>query len=225
MSKSYRYERKFFITDLSPHEVKKIVNNSTGLFREIYTTRYINNIYFDYYNFSNYWDNNDGLSQRIKPRVRWYGSLLGEVQKPILEYKIKRGMLGRKERYNINDFLFNNGHDLNKLKSLISDSDFDNKYKEKIINQNPVLVNRYKRKYFQSLNKKFRITIDTDLSYLPIKTKNLNQKYKLNESVILEIKYDEIFDNEANQITQCFPFRLTKCSKYSIGIEKSYHLE
>ena len=85
------------------------------------------------------------------------------------------------------------------------------------------LINRYRRKYFQSADRKFRITIDTDMeSYQPTQTQCL----LLNKSTdrfntVLELKYTKEWDQYAHTITNYFPFRVTKHSKYAIGIEQS----
>ena len=47
--------------------------------------------------------------------------------------------------------------------------------------------------------------------------------YQDNSNVILEIKYDDKYDLEAAKISNNFPFRLTKSSKYSRGIELLYN--
>jgi hypothetical protein len=39
------------------------------------------------------------------------------------------------------------------------------------------------------------------------------------DSVIMELKYDECNDLSAEKITNSFPFRLTKSSKYIMGIQ------
>ena len=88
----------------------------------------------------------------------------------------------------------------------------------------PVLLNRYSRKYFLSADKRYRITIDTDQVFYRIGTQNnffLNEQ-KNNVNVIIELKYNIAADDDANHITEHFPFRLTKSSKYVSGIEKIY---
>jgi len=68
-----RFERKFSITNLTHYEIQHIVCNHPYAFTEIYTERNVNNIYFDSSFLTNYYDNVDGLSNRIKVRIRWYG--------------------------------------------------------------------------------------------------------------------------------------------------------
>ncbi|KAF5430244.1 VTC domain-containing protein [Candidatus Methanomarinus sp.] len=215
----YRYERKFFITTLSKYEVASIVKLHPAIFSAIYHQRFVNNIYFDSYNLNNFRENVEGATDRIKIRIRWYGDLFGYIEDPILEIKIKKGLLGKKISIPIKPFnLTENTKIFDILKA---------KYLKEILmidfeSLSPSLLNRYSRKYYQSSDKKYRITIDNEQSfYLINKEKNsfLNS-HNDNDSVILELKYNQDFDQEAGYITSNFPFRITKSSKYVSGIQK-----
>ena len=203
----YRYERKFFVTELSKYEIESIVKMHPAIFSEIYYKRFVNNIYFDSFNFTNLRENVEGATNRIKIRIRWYGELFGYVEKPVLEIKIKKGLLGKKisvplkpfsltKKTKIPDIL----KSINDLQEII-EIDF-----ESLI---PSLLNRYSRKYYQSSDNKFRITIDSEQSfYLINKSDNsfLNH-HNDNRSIILELKYNQTFDKDVNYITSKFPFR------------------
>ena len=39
------------------------------------------------------------------------------------------------------------------------------------------------------------------------------------QGLVIELKYEEQFDNQTDRITQYFPFRLTKSSKYVTGVD------
>ena len=84
----------------------------------------------------------------------------------------------------------------------------------------PALLNRYRRKYFLSFDRKFRLTIDDELSYFGIGSNNnhFSEQYTSND-VIVELKYDRTFDDLAYAISNKLPFRLTKSSKYVNGID------
>jgi len=87
--------------------------------------------------------------------------------------------------------------------------------------QEPLLLVRYKRKYFLSADKRFRITIDSGIEYYRVsKYKNnfINKSDYIN-TVILELKYTEENDSSADEVSKYFPFRLTKSSKYVTGIQ------
>ena len=86
---SFRYERKFLVSELNRFEIESIVRLHPAIFSEIYHQRSVNNIYFDTMNVSNYLDNINGVKQRLKVRIRWYGDLFGFIDKSVLEFKIK----------------------------------------------------------------------------------------------------------------------------------------
>ena len=101
---SYRYERKFFISEISSHDINYIIKQNPGMFSETYYKRCINNIYLDTLGLDNYFDNIHGDLRRTKTRIRWYGELFGHIAYPILEFKIKVGLVGRKLRYKLPSF-------------------------------------------------------------------------------------------------------------------------
>ena len=214
----FRFERKFLINRLNINEVKNCVKLHPSIFNEIYSQRFINNIYFDSHNHNNYIENIEGSSNRLKVRIRWYGDLFGKIKSPVLEIKIKNGLLGKKKSLKINSFDFNYSTDISDILEKIDNSQLNIDLKS----LKPTLLNRYSRIYFQSIDKRFRITIDNKQEFYSINN-NSNMFLKsikdLN-STILELKYQEEYDSEANYIINKFPFRLSKSSKYVNGIQQ-----
>ena len=94
----------------------------------------------------------------------------------------------------------------------------------KLKSMKPVLLNRYSRKYFQSVNRDYRITVDTDIVFYRINCRNNSFLKKMTEdvNVVLELKYNQDMDDNASFITNHFPFRLTKSSKFVSGIERTF---
>ena len=88
----------------------------------------------------------------------------------------------------------------------------------------PVVVNGYRRKYFLSADKKFRITIDSDQVFYSINNRNNSFKnhFRNDENIIIELKYNRIDDDWASSITDHIPFRLSKNSKYVEGIQHCF---
>ena len=82
----------------------------------------------------------------------------------------------------------------------------------------PVMVNTYDRSYYMTSDKKFRITIDWDMRFGNFQTDLRHLPYKDENGIVLELKYDAIFEKESDRITQHIPFRLTKNSKYVNGV-------
>jgi len=219
----YRYERKFHISGLSTHEVESIVYRHPSLFSEIYKQRYVNNIYFDSLgSWHSYLDNLDGSQRKIKVRIRWYGDLFGFIEQPELELKIKNGLLGRKERYSLPSFHFDRESSTQVLSLFFGNVSIPGYVKELLKRCSPTLLNRYKRKYFQSASRDYRITIDSDLEFYQISSfqNSFLNNYVDDISVVLELKYSKRLDTGSDYITNFFPFRMTKFSKYVIGIDK-----
>ena len=84
-----------------------------------------------------------------------------------------------------------------------------------------MLLNRYKRKYVQSSDGDYRITLDTDMVYYNINSYNNLFLHKAVDysNTIVELKYNYDKDESAEHIVKYFPFRLTKSSKYVTGID------
>ena len=222
--KIYRYERKYFITEITYGDIDSIVKLHPAMFSEIFHKRSVNNIYFDSPDLNNYFDNIDGNMYRVKSRIRWYGRTFGVIEKPVLELKIKNGLLGRKESYPVNTFKIENDFNMQKIVDVIQNTNIPEVVKIGIKSSQPTLLNKYDRKYFLSADKRYRITIDTNQVFYRIGFQNnyfLN-KIKDDLNVILELKYNKDADDDVNHITEHFPFRLTKSSKYISGIEKIY---
>lgn len=218
----FRYERKSFITSLSRHEVETLVKGHPAMFLEAYSPRYVNNIYFDTPNMDHYFANVDGVSNRLKVRIRWYGNLFGIVEKPVLELKVKKGMLGGKLQYPLPSFTLN--HELSRIKmqESLESATLPENLNEYLKSMNFALLNRYYRKYFISVDNKFRITLDNNLEYYRIKshTNYFFDKTVDSENTVFELKYHEDDDNAAENIMNLFPLRVTKNSKYVSGIDE-----
>ena len=194
------------------------------MFRYVYKQRFINNVYYDTPNYTNYLDNVDGNVIRSKYRIRWYGDLLSNIVNPVFEIKNKYGNIGDKEGYDLQDFQIEENMASDQLQKIIKNSNLPEKLK--YLPLIPTLINRYSRIYFESFDRKYRITLDCDLSYFGI-TKNyvsFLHEHKDKNSVILELKYNSSYDNSVNKITQHFPFRMTKSSKYVMGFDKCFNI-
>lgn len=221
---NYRYERKFLIEGISRSEIVKYIFLNPNMFKEIYSKRFINNIYFDTIGLKYFYDNIDGSMNRLKVRLRWYGRLFGKVGKPQLEFKIKEGLSGKKETYPIKPFVFEKGLISEKILEHIMTSNLRNGVTEKLSFLEPIIINRYQRKYFISSNERYRITLDYNQSYCAfIGNQNLIPHANSTElSSILELKYSIRDEDNVDQITNSFPFRLTKSSKYVNAIKELF---
>ncbi len=224
---NYRYERKF-ITNYNHIEdlVQKLYSHSFN-FSEVFFKRRVNNVYYDDNKLDFYKQNVSGVGKREKFRLRWYGNDFSSINDPVFEVKLKFGQVGDKVSYKIKNF--------NLDLSIISMHDFYTIISDKVKDSNiliqskffqlyPTLYNSYDRRYFLSACEKFRITLDYNQHFYNPNYKNFQlSKYKIDiDEIIVELKYQTQFDEEARDVSQEFNFRLSKNSKYVRGIELIY---
>ncbi|MHC4661967.1 MAG: VTC domain-containing protein [Planctomycetota bacterium] len=216
----YRYERKFRVEGLPPEIVEAVVKNNPAMFAEIYHRRFVNNIYFDSASMNNYFDAVNGDRDRVKTRIRWYGDLFGKIEKPVLELKIKNGLLGVKRSYELAPFEMKKGLAASGLRKMFQNSDLPPLVIEQLLHLEPVLLNRYSRKYFRTASGSYRITVDRNQSFFAIRARNNQFLHSTTDpAVILELKYGSDNEKDSVRIASHFPFRLTKNSKFVNGLE------
>ncbi len=217
-----RYEKKYVISSLNENKFYFCLKKHPLIFQKSYSDRFINNIYFDTPALDFYWDNVNGLSKRIKVRIRWYGNTYGLIKNPILEFKIKNNNLGKKFFIKLNNITIDYNLNIEKIYEEFNGLKISPLIKKYLLKLRMSLMNGYNRKYYISNNKKFRITYDYGLQFLLIKNynNNFNNILKSSNRRIFEIKYDKIMDKDASNISNHFPFRITKSSKYVFGIDK-----
>ncbi len=218
---NFRYERKFTAGHLSLHQVSHTIKFHPSFFREIFYKRQINNIYFDTYDLAFLKHNQIGIAERKKVRIRWYGIDISKVIDPVLEIKTKKGLVGDKWSYPLETFNLKDIFEPSFLKKVISGVNIPPIIKELFLPLKPTLINSYQRQYFQSFNKKYRITIDSELTYRKITTLfSISTPYPFKElHTIVELKYGLDADTNVDAISSKFPFRLDKSSKYVNGME------
>ena len=215
-----RYERKFLVEAHSQSHVESLVRLHPAMFSQEYPERSVNNIYFDSYEKTNWLDNEWGLSERAKLRIRWYGDFWGYLQTPILEVKLKRNTLGAKLRFRLTPFLLERGFMWATLNDVLSQSTLPPKVREELAGLEPTLANRYLRRYYVSNDKKYRLTLDSHIEYYGLshlRTTFFNTMKGDNE-ILLELKYAESEDARVDEIAGFFPYRAARNSKYVNGM-------
>ena len=147
--------------------------------------------------------------------------MFGEVESPVLEFKFKSGAVGRKLSFLLKPFNLNLNFNIDILKGIFERSELPAWALYDILPLEPHLLNSYTRKYFRSFDKDFRVTVDNNMIYRNISRRNNSfTNHSINSTdIIVELKYNFDKDNLANSITNQFPFRLTKSSKYVNGID------
>jgi hypothetical protein len=85
--------------------------------------------------------------------------------------------------------------------------------------RHPSLYVAYQRRYWLSRDGKYRLTLDWDICYAQPRVP-LAFVSKDRESLILELKYEQAEDKRAERISSWFPFRVTRSSKYGMGLSR-----
>ncbi len=215
-----RYERKFVADGLVLAEVLALVRRHPAAFREAYPPRFVNNIYLDSHGRSDYHDNLVGVANRSKTRVRWYGPASGQIARPVLERKLKRGLVSGKLSHALPAFFLNGGALLPLLKNIFDAAQLPEGLRSYLHHLEPSLCNRYRRYYFLSGDGRFRLTVDTELQFGHGRASNDLQATlnPLASTQILELKFGPSEAEQADCVTNGLPFRLARCSKYVLGI-------
>ncbi len=205
-----RYERKYKVDNIALAVVLQTLKLHPSSFRKIHPDRRVNNIYFDTPDLNTYQDNVDGVADRKKYRVRWYNTVPTDISNPKFEIKIKSNQLGDKKTFPVLPFRINQTKDLqNEVIGLMNNC----------LALSPTLFNTYQRSYFGTSNGKFRITIDRDLCYHSMLNAQAFSRFsRKDNSVVIELKYNEEWDEEAQFVMQHLGFRQTKSSKYVSGM-------
>ena len=195
-----RYEIKYVFPQYAYNDLIVQIMSRPLLFREIYYERQVNNVYFDTPELCDFRESANGIPNRSKTRVRWYGELKN-INSPKLEYKYKRGSVNGKI---VNDYPDFSIIDIKKLTA-------DNRY--------PTLVNTYKRRYFATPDGMLRVTVDRDLRYYGTTQAMINSEFGAkSQNVVLEIKFEREDMLESSERIQGFGWTVYKNSKYVNGI-------
>ncbi|WP_282160165.1 polyphosphate polymerase domain-containing protein [Ulvibacterium marinum] len=222
-----RFERKFVYERGETQAIIENVSRNPFGFKEVFHLRKVNNIYFDDANFNFYKQNVEGVANRKKLRLRWYGDESSQIHDPTIEIKIKQGEVGDKVSHKLRGLSFNlQRQSPNEVHNgLIAATSNSFRIKQALSSLQPALLNTYERRYFLSFCGKYRITVDFNQEfYNPNYQVYQHSKTKIDD-VILELKYALENDREAREVSQSIAPRLSKNSKYVRGINLLYHPE
>jgi hypothetical protein len=221
---SLRLERKFVPEGMDLPTLERVIRSNPGMFYEVYPPQFVNNMYFDTPALDLFLESVDGISQRRKFRLRWYGSL-----RPLSAWPARWEIKGRENIFNHKQVYALEGLELQTLrgdllvKQLLCHDGLPPAAKNDIRHLRPVLFNRYHRQYFLSADKRYRITLDSEVEYFSADGKAVAplcfDHGSRNVGAIVEMKYPPEHASDAPAITGEFPFRLTKNSKYTNGVE------
>ncbi len=215
-----RYERKFLLERHDRAAAALLVLTHPAHFSAEFADRHVNNVYLDGAARRAYFDHVDGIGTRHKLRLRWYGAAAGRIEGAALELKSRRGMVVTKRGWKLPPFQFDAGLDWDELLRAALPG-VPAPIAERLRGSSPVLVNRYRRAYYRSADRVFRLTVDDDLSFALLVGGAM--KYRSWSArrpwTILELKYAPAADVLANRVAAALPFRVSRSSKYCLGVQ------
>ena len=202
------------------HRVTQWVRNNRAGFRETYPERQVNNIYFDTFDYRAYQQNLSGVSRRAKVRFRWYGQT-DEPESGVLEVKHRRNRVGWKESYPVGALPLTGQRWL----------DIQRKVRDQLeaagrlwfdTHPQPVLINRYRRRYFVSADGHVRLTLDWEQRVFDQRrrsTPNFERASNAAESLVVEFKFAPEDHQRASLAIQGIPLRQSRNSKYVVSVQ------
>ena len=219
-AREWRYERKYPQETCSAAEAEVVIRTHPAHFLRAYPERWINSLYYDTPSLGGLADSVNGLRDRVKVRVRWYGGLAIPVASPVLEFKRKRGRLGSKDRYTLAPL------DLSARIApapgeLTGDPPLPDDVREALALLAPARLTRYRRRYYLSADRRFRLTLDADLSFYRVQdpSRRLVRLPGTFDGTVIEVKYGEGDDEAARPVLEKLPFRWSRFSKYSAAYD------
>mgnify|MGYP005994010231 CR=1 FL=1 len=207
-NKIKRFERKWLFKSNNFLALINALIRSNLFFRTQYPPRDVNSVYFDTYNYTSIRQNLDGVSNKKKIRIRWYGKK-NKMINPMIEIKSKKGFETKKENKKIKELDNIELNNLDKIKNQL------NKKLKSKKNITPILSTHYEREYLISLNGKIRATVDYNLKSIFLN--NLSQidiTKNFKNICILELKYSTNLDKYVRKNLKDISLRLSKNSKF-----------
>ena len=217
-----RYEKKLLAEGSTLAEVLATVRRHPSAFREVYPPRTVNNIYLDSPTRGDYHAHINGTANRSKTRVRWYGQQFEMAGHPTLEQKLKRGAVSGKQAYPLPSLSISGSGLRSSLNGAFDTAVFPPILRSSLRHLEPALLNRYQRHYFLSRDGKFRLTVDSGLRFAGVQPNARAVVFSLPvaRTVIIELKFGPESAEDAALVTNTFPLRVARFSKYVAGMER-----
>ena len=218
----FRHEVKMVAPEPYAPGLRALLRLHPEAFSQLYSPRWVNNVYLDSQGLRALNQNYAGISDRCKTRFRWYGDMISTIREGTLELKLKRASLGWKKRYTIDaaidldhitwrQFLLVLGRNV-PASSLLGIHSLNR----------PVLINRYHREYYATPDREIRLTVDTRQQFLSqwnTARPNLRFFSPPITTLVVEIKAPAAAEPRIVEILNRLPLSRSKNSKYVSGAE------
>jgi SPX domain protein involved in polyphosphate accumulation len=222
--RSVRYELKMICDQVHLATAQSWTRLHSAGFHETYPPRQINNVYFDTFNLDTYNDHVDSVSERRKLRFRWYGEELNWA-KGQFEIKEKNERVGWKLVQPVNAVLDLGKCDWADVQRAMLDGLCEAQnglFQEMLQVARPLVLNCYRREYYESANGQVRLTLDYDQrAYDQWMTARPNLIFRLPglDRMVIELKCDVPYARYLADVLAEFPLRVNRNSKYVSALD------
>jgi len=216
-----RLEIKFVADERYEQLLESWFAGHPACFAEPFPARWVNNVYFDTYDYLAFRQNLSGASQRYKVRYRWYGEH-GLPDRGSLEVKCKRNFYGWKIRYPRDEAPSQAGDRWRDIRRRLAERLPAAGRTWLAANPQPVILNRYHRRYLVTHDQRVRATIDTRLCVYDQRYKphpNLSHAANLQRLLVVELKFERSERERASRLVEGLPLRVSRHSKYVTGVQ------
>ena len=165
MLEEKRFERKWIFRSNNYLNLINSLIRSKLFFRHQYPKRKVNSIYFDDDNYTSVIQNLDGINEKTKLRLRWYGDK-SIIKSPVFESKKKIGFIAKKKYLKIDELDNLDFPKILNLKKIQNDINKNYFNKKKI---KPIISTHYEREYLISADSPIRATVDYKLESIHLK--------------------------------------------------------
>lgn len=215
----YRHEQKFFIRDVEleiiRYRLKLLMRQDVHQKKGVYTVR---SLYFDDFYDSCMWENEDGIDNRRKYRIRIYDGNASVIK---LEKKIKCRGMTRKISMQISkeECLIYMSGKAPRLKPESTELEKEIYGEIKMKGMHPVSVVEYERTAFVEPKGNVRITFDRNIGGNENIEGFLDRRFQTvpllsQGNHVLEVKYDELLPDYISQVLEIGTLQRTSFSKY-----------
>jgi SPX domain protein involved in polyphosphate accumulation len=223
MKQDWRYELKTLGASHLLSEARTWIRLHPAGFIAPYPSRWVNSLYLDTSGLACLNANLGGHSQRTKVRLRWYGQLGTRAQRPLLELKHKRNMLGYKERMTLSsDVRLTQTWDtlLAQIRAWLPVN--GRIWLQETVQ--PTLINHYRREYYATYDGQIRVTLDYNQNAYDQRhttSPNLEHPLTSEDRFVVEIKAPMDQWQRLEDVMRYFPLRRGRNSKYVNGMIKT----
>ncbi len=162
----------------------------------------------------------DGVAERAKVRFRWYGETW-LAKNGQIEIKMKQAQLGYKKNQPILTEIDIARLSWREIMTMLHENS-ENDFSSLLENLTPVVINQYRREYYESMDGVIRVTLDYEMRAFEQSfglSPNLDFEQSLRNDVIIEMKaMKKSHAKMANALAK-FPLYCTQNSKYLNGME------